>query len=179
MSTLTLLLMAPVEKGNQVVVEYTGTLEDGSVFDSTDEHNGEPLIFVTDSGMMIPGFDDAVIGMEVGEEKEITLEPKDAYGDYDERAVQKVPKSNFPKNFNPETGMMLQLGTPDGHRFVARVAEVEDDTVTLDMNHELAGKVLNFKIKMLEYGEQDERSEHTCGPECGDECGGSCGHDEE
>jgi len=171
--------MSPVEKGNQVVVEYTGTLEDGTVFDSTDEHNSEPLIFVTDSGMMIPGFDAAVIGMEVGEEKEITLEPKDAYGDYDEKAVQKVPRNSFPKNFKPETGMMLQLGAPDGHRFVARVADIDDDTVTLDMNHELAGKTLNFKIKMLEYGEPDERSEHSCGPECGDDCGCGCDHDEE
>src|SRR5208337_1740094 len=102
---LRFVLVMPIEKGNQVSVEYTGTLEDGSTFDSTDEH-GEPLVFIAGVGMMIPGFDAAVIGMEVDEEKEITLQPEEAYGQYDERGVQHVPRNQFPKDFEPKEGMI-------------------------------------------------------------------------
>nr|MDO8111894.1 peptidylprolyl isomerase [Candidatus Sigynarchaeota archaeon] len=168
----------PVKDGNQVSVTYTGTLEDGTVFDSSDKHDGEPLVFIAGAGMIIPGFDAAIMNMEKGEEKEITLQPKDAYGDYDPKAIQRIPKNKFPKDFAPKEGQMLQLGTPDGERFMAKVVKIEKDTITLDMNHELAGKVLKFKFKVVEYGEPDERWEHSCGPGCGDSCGSSCcGHD--
>jgi len=166
----------PVEKGNQCGVEYTGTFEDGTVFDSTAEHGGKPLIFIVGVGMMIPGFDVVVIGMEKGQEKEITLQPKDAYGEYDPGAIQTVPLDKFPKDFKPEKGMMLHLGTPDGHHFEAKVVETSKDAVKLDMNHELAGKVLKFKLKVVEYGEPDDRWNHSCGPGCGDSCGDGCCH---
>ncbi|MEX2681061.1 MAG: peptidylprolyl isomerase [Candidatus Sigynarchaeota archaeon] len=166
----------PVEKGNQCEVEYTGTFEDGTVFDSTAEHGGKPLVFLVGVGMMIPGFDAAVIGMEKGQEKEITLQPKDAYGEYDPEAVQTIPLDKFPKDFKPEKGMMLHLGTPDRHHFEAKVVEVGKDSVKLDMNHELAGKVLKFKLKVVDYGEPDDRWNHSCGPGCGDSCGDGCCH---
>jgi FKBP-type peptidyl-prolyl cis-trans isomerase 2 len=166
----------PVQQGNQVSVEYTGSLTDGTVFDSTDKHEG-PLVFVVGAGMMIPGFDAAVVGMEKGDAKEITLQPKDAYGDFDPGAIQVVPKSKFPKNFKAEIGMTLHLGTPDGHHFDARLVGMEKDgSIKLDMNHELAGKVLKFKLKVVEYGEPDDRWNHSCG--CGgDDCGDGCGSD--
>ncbi len=170
----------PVEKGNQVSVEYEGTFEDGKVFDSTAENGGKPLVFLVGVGMMIPGFDAAVVDMEKGQEKSITLQPKDAYGDFDPGAIQTVSLDKFPKDFKAEKGMLLHLGTPDGVHFEARVVEINKDTVKLDMNHELAGKVLNFKLKVVEYGEPDDRWNHSCGPECGDHegdgCGGGCCH---
>jgi FKBP-type peptidyl-prolyl cis-trans isomerase 2 len=177
-------MIMPVESGNQVSVEYTGTLEDGTVFDSTAEHDGKPLVFLVGVGMMIPGFDAAVIGMEKEQEKEITLQPKDAYGEYDPGAIQSVPLDKFPKNFKPEKGMMLHLGTPDGHHFEARVVEIKKDSVKLDMNHELAGKILKFKLKVVDFGEPDDRWNNSCGcgdDECGhgdggDGCGGGCCH---
>ncbi|MBN2152814.1 MAG: peptidylprolyl isomerase [Candidatus Lokiarchaeota archaeon] len=166
----------PVEKGNQVSVEYIGTFEDGKVFDSTDEHGGKPLVFLVGVGMMIPGFDAAVLGMEKGQQKDITLQPKDAYGEYDPGAVHDVPLDKFPNDFKPEKGMMLHLGTPDGHHFDARVVDVQEGSVKLDMNHELAGKVLKFELKVVDYGEPDERWTHSCGPGCGDTCGDGCHH---
>jgi FKBP-type peptidyl-prolyl cis-trans isomerase 2 len=159
----------PVEKNNQVSVEYTGTLEDGTVFDSSEEH-GEPLVYIAGVGMMIPGFDAAVIGMEIGEEKEITLQPEEAYGEYDERGIQHVPRSQFPKDFDPKVGMVLHLGTPNGDQFNAKVTAVDKKDVTLDLNHELAGKVLNFKLKVVDVGEPDERWSKSCDENC-DSCG--------
>ena len=101
-------------------MEYTGTLEDGTVFDSSEEH-GKPLVYIPGVGMMIPGFDATVMGMEIGEEKEITLQPEEAYGEYDERGVQNVPRSQFPKDFDPKIGIVLHLGTPNGDHFNAKV----------------------------------------------------------
>ncbi|NMC07952.1 MAG: peptidylprolyl isomerase [Candidatus Lokiarchaeota archaeon] len=167
----------PVAKGNQVSVEYTGTFEDGTVFDSTDQHDGKPLVFLVGVGMMIPGFDAAVIGMEKGEQKEITLQPKDAYGEYDPEAIQIVSIEKFPKNFKAEKGMVLHLGTPDGHHFEAKVVEIDKTSVKLDMNHELAGKVLNFKLKVVDYGEPDDRWNDSCGCGCDDDACGGDGHD--
>jgi FKBP-type peptidyl-prolyl cis-trans isomerase 2 len=139
----------PVKKGDKVKVEYEGTLEDGTVFDSTEKH-GEPLEFEVGSGQLITGFDDAIVGMKKGEEKEIKLEPCDAYGEHNSELTKKVPKGQMPKNEELEPGMMLMLTLPNGMQFTAQVIEVDEETVTLDLNHPLAGKTLNFKIKVLD-----------------------------
>ena len=135
----------PIKKGDKIKVEYVGTLDDGTVFDSTEKH-GEPIEFEVGSGQIIAGFDSAVVGMKNGDEKEITIEPGDAYGDANPELVKKVPKDQLPKNEQMEPGMMLMLTLPNGVQFTAQVTEVEDDTVTLDLNHPLAGKNLNFHI---------------------------------
>jgi len=139
----------PVKKGDKVKVEYEGTLEDGTVFDSTEKH-GEPLEFEVGSGQLITGFDDAIVGMKKGEEKEVTLEPGDAYGDHNPELMKKVPRAQMPKNEELEPGMMLMLTLPNGMQFTAQVVEVDTETITLDLNHPLAGKTLNFKIKVVD-----------------------------
>lgn len=138
-----------VKKGDKVKVEYKGTLEDGTVFDST-EKNGEPLEFEVGSKQLIEGFEDAVIGMETGEEKEFKLVSDEAYGEYNDELVKQVPRDQLPQDKEIETGMILIMSLPNGIQIPAQIAEVTDDLVTLDLNHPLAGKDLTFKIKVLE-----------------------------
>jgi len=160
------------QKGNIVKVEYEGRLEDGTVFDSTAKHGGEPLEFILQAGQMIKGFDNAVAGMEVGEEKEVTLQPEDAYGERNPEYVIRVPKENFPAE--AKEGMMIGLPMPNGQQAPAVIAKIEDTEVTLDLNAPMAGKVLIFKIKLVEVVEGDHTPKvHECG--CGDEaCGENC-----
>ncbi|MCB9359633.1 peptidylprolyl isomerase [Candidatus Woesearchaeota archaeon] len=142
-----------VEKGNKVKVDYTGTLEDGTVFDtSTHGDHSHPLEFEAGAGQMIKGFDEAVIGMEVGQEKEITLQPDDAYGQPRSDLVQKLPKTQLPEDKRDQVkeGMTLGVGLPDGQQMPARVVAVDAESLTLDLNHPLAGKVLKFKLKLVE-----------------------------
>ncbi len=140
-----------VKKGNKVRVEYTGTLEDGTVFDSTQHgDHSHPFEFVVGRGDVIKGFDEAVIGMEVGDEKEITLKPEEAYGEIREDLTKEVPRDNLPKDKEPEPGMTLIMALPDGMQIPAKIKAVEGDRVILDLNHPLAGKTLKFKIKLVE-----------------------------
>lgn len=139
----------PVKKGDKIKIEYEGTLDDGSVFDSSEKH-GKPLEFEAGSGKVIKGFDEAVIGMEVGEEKKVHITKDKAYGDRKEELVKKAPKEQFPKDKKVEPGMMLAVGLPNGAQLPAVVTDVKENEVTIDMNHPLAGKDLNFKIKVVE-----------------------------
>lgn len=143
----------PIQKGNKVKVDYEGRFESGEVFDSSKHgDHSHPLEFEVGSGQVIKGFDDAVIGMEKGEEKEFKIAPKEAYGEPDQRLIQKVPKSMLPPGQQPKEGMMLILQGPNGGQIPARIKEVESDTITLDLNHPLAGKTLIFKIKVIDFG---------------------------
>jgi len=141
----------PVEEGNKVRLEYKGTLDDGSIFDSSEAH-GEPLEFEVGSGQVIPGFEDAVKGMEEGEEKTFKLEPCDAYGDHNPQIVKPVPRDQMPLDEEPEPGMMLITELPNGAKIPAVITEVTDETVTIDLNHPLAGKALTFEIKVVGVG---------------------------
>ncbi len=137
-----------VKKGDKIKVEYTGTLDDGTVFDSSEKH-GQPLEFEVGSGQIIKGFDEAVVGMKEGEEKEIKLPPEQAYGDPNPQMVQKVPKDKLPKEIEAKEGMILMMALPNGQQLPARLVKVEETEVTIDLNHPLAGKTLNFKIKVI------------------------------
>ena len=137
-----------VKKGDRVTLEYTGTLEDGTVFDSSKNHK-KPLEFEVGSGQVIPGFDKAVMGMKKGEKKKFTLQPSEAYGDRNSELTQIVPRTQLPKGHEPKAGMMLAVGTPDGRQVPATITKVTADNVTLDMNHPLAGKALTFDIKLV------------------------------
>jgi FKBP-type peptidyl-prolyl cis-trans isomerase 2 len=137
----------PVKNGDKVKVEYKGTFDDGTVFDSS-EKCGAPLEFEVGAGQIIPGFENAVMGMENGEEKEFKLEPSDAYGDRNPQLVQKIPKDQLPKEV--EQGMVLVVGLPNGAQIPVKVTEVTDEWVTIDLNHPLAGENLNFKIKIVD-----------------------------
>ena len=138
----------PVKKGDKIKVEYAGTLEDGTVFD-TSEKKG-PLEFEVGAGKLIKGFEEGVIGMEKGEEKEIKLTSSQAYGDSNPQYVKKVPKDQMPKEKEPKVGMMLLLKSPDGRQIPAKITEITDKEVTIDLNHPLAGKNLTFKVKVVD-----------------------------
>ena len=133
-----------VETGDTVSVEYTGTLQTGEQFDSS--VGREPLTFEAGAGQMIKGFDAAVIGMQEGEEKTITLQPGEAYGERREELVQDVPLENF--GATPTVGQKIQ-GSSNGRRISGVVLDVNDTRARVDFNPELAGKVLIFKLKML------------------------------
>lgn len=139
----------PIKKGDKVKVEYTGMLEDDTVFDSTEKHGGEPLEFEVGSGMMIPGFDKAVVGMEKSEEKDIELKPGEAYGEHNAELVKKLPKQGFPED--AKVGSLIGISMPNGQQLPARIISIKDDHVLLDLNHELAGKNLKFHIKIVEF----------------------------
>lgn len=146
----------PIKKGDKIKVEYTGTLEDNTVFDSS-EKQGKPLEFEVGGGMIIKGFDEAVVGMEVDEEKEITLPPEEAYGQINPQLVQNVPKEQLPKDQEIKEGMMLMVGLPNGMQLPAKVIEITENEVKIDVNHPLAGKTLNFKIKIVGFSEENDK----------------------
>jgi FKBP-type peptidyl-prolyl cis-trans isomerase 2 len=138
-----------VEKGNNVSVNYTGTLEDGEVFDSSKDAD-QTLDFEVGSGQLIKGFDEALIGMKEGETKNITLKPEEAYGERNEELIQAVPKEaakNIPAD-QLKPGTQLGLQGPNGQNMPATITEVTDDEVKFDLNHPLAGKTLNFEITL-------------------------------
>lgn len=137
----------PIEKGKKVKLEYTGTLEDGTVFDSS-EKQGQPLEFEVGAGQIIPGFENAVLGMDKGEEKEITIEAKDAYGEHNPQLIQKVPKDKLPAE--AKEGSVLMLQAPTGAKMPVKIMKMDDNEATLDLNHPLAGKTLKFKIKIVD-----------------------------
>ena len=139
---------AGVKKGDKVRVDYTGTFDDGTVFDAS-EKQGQPLEFEVGSGQVIKGFDDAVVGMKKGEEKKIVIPAKEAYGEVRAELHKKVPRQQLPQDQEPKVGMILAVGLPNGQQFPARIVAVTKDDVTIDLNHPLAGKRLHFKIKVV------------------------------
>lgn len=139
-----------VKKGDKVKIEYTGTLDDGTVFDSTSHgDHTHPLEFVAGEGQVIPGFDREVLGMKVGEEKEFNIPSSEAYGPIIPEAVKEFPRDLLQTKEEPKVGMGLLIGTPEGQRIPAKITAVTKKTITLDLNHPLAGKNLNFKIKLV------------------------------
>jgi len=142
--------MSNAKAGDTVKIHYTGTLDDGTQFDSS--AGREPLQFQLGSGQVIPGFDSAVDGMAVGESKSVRIEPDQAYGERHEQLVQQVPRSALPEDLEPQVGMGLQSQSPDGQVMMLMVTEVADDSITVDANHPLAGQALNFDIELVEIG---------------------------
>ncbi len=145
------MVVATVKKGDTIKVDYEGSLEDGTVFDTSQSH-GQPLEFEVGSGQLIKGFDDAVIGMKVGQEKKVVLSPEDSYGQHNPEMLKEIPREQLPKEQEPKVGMGMVIGLPNGSKFPATIAKVSDKTVTLDLNHPLAGKKLTFKIKVAQIG---------------------------
>lgn len=139
--------MTKINENSSVVLNYTGKLEDGTVFDSSLNEGREPLSATLGQGSLIPGFESGLIGMGVGETKTITIEPENAYGDVNPQAFVEVEKSRVPENV--EVGMVLQTFGPAGPTTVV-VTEIKDDVVVIDANHPLAGKKLIFDLEVLE-----------------------------
>jgi FKBP-type peptidyl-prolyl cis-trans isomerase 2 len=135
------------ENGDTVRLNYTGKLEDGTVFDSSEGR--EPLEFVVGSGMMIPGLEKGIIGMAVTETKTITIPMEEAYGPKRPDMIMKAPKDKLPPDMVYEVGQQLESRQPDGRLMFATVIEITEDTVTLDTNHPLAGKTLTFEVEII------------------------------
>ena len=141
--------MSENENNKTAKVHYTGTLPDGTVFDSSRDR--EPFEFVLDAEQVINGFDAAVAAMAVGETKSVTIPVEDAYGPFHEEMVHEIAHSQFGEGVIPEVGMQLQSEGGEGHPpMVATVTVVTDETVTIDANHPLAGQDLTFEIELLE-----------------------------
>jgi len=136
-----------VQKDKKVKVHYTGTLNDGSIFDTSE--NSDPLEFTVGLGQMIPGFEKAVEGMKLHEEKEVTISAEEAYGERDETLMRDFPKTSLAEDFTPAIGMVIGLSDNAGRTYPATVAKVAEESITLDLNHPLAGQDLNFKIKVI------------------------------
>jgi len=138
-----------VKNGDSVKVHYIGTLNDGNEFDNSYKR-GSTLDFKVGGGQMIKGFDDALVEMEVGQKKTVNLKPEEAYGQRKEEAIMVVNKSNFPPDFSPKEGEMVQGRTENGQPVNALIIEVQEDDIILDMNHPLAGEELNFEIELVQ-----------------------------
>ena len=139
--------MTQVKPGDTVRIHYTGTLADGSTFDSSEGR--DPLEFTVGSGQIIPGLDKAMPGMEVGEKKVVEVPCDEAYGQPDPNARQAVPRAEIPAEIPLDIGTQLQVQTPQGQVMPVTVAEVTETEVTLDANHPLAGRDLTFAIELV------------------------------
>ena len=138
-----------IKEKNIVTLDYEGRFENGEVFDSSKHgDHSHPLTFTVGSHEVIPGFENAVIDMNMGDEKEFTIKPEDAYGMPDERLFQEIPKNVLPPEPEAQVGMTLVMQTPEG-QIPVMISEVKQDSVVLNLNHPLAGKTLIFKIKIV------------------------------
>ena len=139
--------MTQAKAGDTVQIHYTGTLNDGATFDSS--AGRDPLEFVVGSGQIIPGLDAAIPGMTVGDKKTVQVPCADAYGELNPDARQAIPREEIPADIPLDPGTQLQMQTPQGQVVPVTVAEVNEAEVTLDANHPLAGKDLNFDIEVV------------------------------
>ena len=140
--------MTEAKSGSKVAFHYTGTLADGSVFDSSEGR--DPLAFTMGQGQIIPGLEKAFDGMAAGDEKTVTVPAAEAYGEHNPQAVQQIPRSEIPDNIPTEPGTQLQMQAPNGQVVMVTVAQVTDEKVTLDANHPMAGKDLTFALELVE-----------------------------
>jgi peptidylprolyl isomerase len=139
--------MSEAKAGDSVSIHYTGKLDDGTEFDSS--AGQDPLKFELGSGQVIAGFDKAVEGMNIGDNKNVRIEAGDAYGERHEQLVQTVPRTALPPEIEPTVGMPLQSRSEDGQVINVTITEVSDESITVDANHPLAGMALNFDIELV------------------------------
>lgn len=140
--------MSQTKSCDTVMVHYTGVLEDGQEFDSS--KGKDPLKFKIGDGSLVPGFENALVGMEVGEKKAVTLPPSEAYGERQSELVAGINKENFSDNIEPKVGLQLQVKQPGGNILHVTVTNISDDLITIDANPPLAGKTLVFNIELVE-----------------------------
>jgi peptidylprolyl isomerase len=143
--------MAEARDGDRVKIHYTGKLEDGTVFDSSADR--EALELTLGEGLVIAGFENAILGMSPGESKTVEIPVDEAYGPYNEEQVATVTRDGIPEDAKPKIGEVLTMRSPEGKEFPVRVKEISEESLTLDGNHPLAGKDLTFDIELVEIGE--------------------------
>ena len=137
-----------IENGKKVKIHYTGTLNDGTQFDSS--KGRDPLEFEIGAGMVIAGFDAAVKVMEIGEVKTVTIPAAEAYGEAKDEMIMDIPKTQFPEDMKVELDMQLMMQTPSGQPVPVRVKEIKEEAIVIDANHQLAGKDLTFELELVE-----------------------------
>jgi FKBP-type peptidyl-prolyl cis-trans isomerase 2 len=161
-----------IQKGQFVTVHYTGKLSDGEIFDSTEGR--DPFEFEIGCGFVIPAFEDTIAKMKINDETDLFVKASDAYGDYRDDLIQRVPIAEVSQYLTPEKGTLIQVMLSEGQHAPALIKDVTDSEVVLDFNHPLAGQDLSFKLKLM--GITDEPTQES---ECDDEdcesCGSGCG----
>lgn len=150
-----------IEEGKYVVIDYKGSFENGEVFDTS--IGAQPLEFQSGLGMMIPGIEKAVMDMNIGDEKTVLIAPEDGYGEYDKTLMHEFPIEEIRQSFEPEIGMHVMVEMGNGRNVPAEISSITEDKVIFDMNHPLAGKSLNFWVKVLEINDEAKYSSHGCG----------------
>jgi len=140
--------MKKAKNGDTVKVHYTGRLDDGTIFDSSEGKN--PLEFTIGEGLLMQAFEDGVIGLIEGESTKIQVPAQEAYGLRHDKLIAKIPFEALPEGLTPEVGMRLQMRTPEDQNIVLRIVEVSQNDITVDANHELADEDLNFEIELME-----------------------------
>jgi peptidylprolyl isomerase len=140
--------MSQAQAGDTVRINYTGAFEDGTTFDSS--QGRDPLEFQLGAGQIIPGLERAITGMEVGEKKQVSVAPSEGYGERDETRIQTVARAQLPEDIPTDPGTQLAMQTQDGQTIPVTVTEADDESVTLDANHPLAGRELNFDVELVE-----------------------------
>lgn len=142
--------MSKPKNGDTVKVHYKGTLEDGSVFDTSEGR--DPLEFTVGQGQLIPGFENAVLELTQGNSKTVTIPSGEAYGEKRDDLIISVPKKDLPDDVDPQVGMQLQVNQPDGKAIPVKITKVEEEAIEIDANHPLAGEDLTFEIELVEIG---------------------------
>lgn len=156
--------MKKVENGHFVSVHYTGTLDDGAVFDSS-VSRGVPLEVQIGKGQLIKGFENELMDMAVSDKKTFTLSPEEAYGNRDESLTRSFPRQSVPADMNPEVGQTVAMQTAERMQVPAQITAVNEEEITIDLNHPLAGRSLTFEIEVV--GISDSPQQKTaCGPGC-------------
>lgn len=140
--------MKTIETGHTVTVHYKGTFPDGEVFDDS-RARGEAMNVLIGAGNIIPGFENALIGMTEGQSKNVSLSANEAYGQPSDEAISTLPKTVFPDDYEFEIGTQVQGKSPDGSLVLAKIVEFDENNVILDHNHPLAGKDINFEIEVV------------------------------
>ncbi len=164
--------MEKVENGLFVQVAYKGTLGDGEVFDSSEGR--EPLEVQMGAGQLITGFEAALMGMAKGDKKTFTLSPEEAYGERSDEHTMDFPASDVPPEMNPQVGQTIALTTPEGQQVPAVITNVDDEKVTVDLNHPLAGESLTFEIEVVGITKEATQQAEGCSPSDCSGCGGGC-----
>jgi FKBP-type peptidyl-prolyl cis-trans isomerase SlyD len=137
-----------IAKGNVVGIDYSLHLGDGQVVDASDP--GDPLTYLHGEGQIVPGLESALEGLESGAQKQVVVAPAEGYGEHDPRGIQQVPRAAFPPGFEPQVGMELTAEGPNGDPVPFAIREVKPDSITIDLNHPLAGKTLHFDVTVRE-----------------------------
>ena len=157
--------MASVAKDTIATVHYTGTLPDGEVFDSS--RDKDPMTFLVGHKNMIPGFEEELMGASQGETRTFTLPPERAYGERNDDAIQQVSRDQFPENMEIKPGMMMAAQTDQGP-IPFTISEINGDQITIDFNHQMAGKTLTFEVEVIDVRDATPQElPDDCGPGCG------------